>query len=82
VVHPEDLKSYQDTYTLAFDLRESFKIQFRLRRFDGEYRCEVFYPELMIASNQRWRTRTLSGVPVLRDRATVWLAEPIIRLQF
>ena len=37
-VHPEDLKNCQDTYTLAFDLRESFKIQFRLRRFDGEYR--------------------------------------------
>ncbi len=37
-VHPEDLQSSVETYTRAFDLRESFQMQYRLRRHDGEFR--------------------------------------------
>ncbi len=37
-VHPDDFKRRLDTYVGAFDLRENFSIEHRLRRHDGEYR--------------------------------------------
>ncbi len=37
-VHPDDLPGCLHTYTASFDRRESFRMQYRMRRYDGEYR--------------------------------------------
>ena len=37
-IHPEDLERYLETYAIAFEARHPFQMEYRLRRFDGEYR--------------------------------------------
>ena len=40
-IHPGDVAQCWDGYTSAFERRESFQMDFRLRRYDGEYRWMV-----------------------------------------
>ncbi len=37
-VHPEDLERIASAYSRAFDAHKAFQLEYRLRRYDGEYR--------------------------------------------
>ena len=52
-VHPDDLQHCVETYINAFDAREDFRMEYRLKRFDGEYRwiLDIGVPRLTLEGN-------------------------------
>lgn len=42
-VHPEDVRRCVEIYSASFDARVDFEMEYRLRRFDGQYRWIVHY---------------------------------------
>jgi PAS domain S-box-containing protein len=42
-VHPDDVKRHRETYSASFDAQVDFELEYRLRRFDGEYRWIAEY---------------------------------------
>src|SRR5262249_12600362 len=38
VIHPEDLPGTLEAYTRIFQARQTFEVEYRMRRFDGVYR--------------------------------------------
>src|SRR5262249_20569746 len=40
-IHGDDLQRYREAYSTAFQVHQAFEIEFRLRRFDGQYRWVV-----------------------------------------
>jgi PAS domain S-box-containing protein len=51
VVHAEDLARWLDTCVRAFDAREPFEVEYRMRRRDGEYRWMLDRAAPRFASN-------------------------------
>ena len=80
VVHAEDLARWLDTSVRAFDAREPFEVEYRMRRRDGEYRWVVDRAAPRFGSNGLF----LGYAGVVTDiderkRRELWLARELER---
>jgi PAS domain S-box-containing protein len=53
-IHQEDSERCLEIYTTAFDARRDFKMEYRLRRADGEYRCILDHGVPRLSSDGRF----------------------------
>ncbi len=54
-VHPDDLQQCLKTYSAAFDARVEFEMEYRLRRYDGQYRWIVDHGAPMLEPDGAFR---------------------------
>jgi signal transduction histidine kinase/CheY-like chemotaxis protein len=63
-VHPDDLERCFSCYFSAFDARESFHVEYRLRRADGEYRRVICSGVPRLVANNVFAGYIGSGVDI------------------
>jgi PAS domain S-box-containing protein len=67
-IHPDDLDGCLDAYWTACDRRETFRIEYRLRRADGQYRWIIHAGAPRLTSNGLFVGYTGSAVDITEHR--------------
>jgi PAS domain S-box-containing protein len=67
-LHPQDLERSVETYVNAFDRREPFSMEYRLRRHDGEYRWVLVHGAPRVAPDGSFAGYIGTAVDVTRHK--------------
>jgi PAS domain S-box-containing protein len=74
-VHPDDRHWCLQTYARAFDARQPFEIEYRLRRFDGEYRHILERGVAGLSQDGNFAGYITSATDITEQRATLQAAQ-------